>query len=513
MAIDINRMGSFEACNGVGDGIVNLQSGAYNHANSIRLTTNGKYHRFNVLRGIRSQKEIDANRSVRETLLENLRATFSLKNDADYMDKLKRILGNDILKSEDFGADAQGKVHTNRPLTERRISAIVKRVRELADASWPQKICRAAMTEKCIDEFVAGVKAGKLGTATALTKFIGRHFGGELGRRLEGAMAVPGADRDALCRQVAAEMLKSLRTALVNGGVTRSQLQTVMDAVKTFPEVATPMADDLPSRLARSFLSELTPAVADNIARKSLDLWLANQFVKLSNVTWSEWQGSFAKLMNTDRGRDILLRTAIDGFKHLPMIQPNSPGESPLRQKLDKLLLDLAGQVKRLGSERANLFVKEVCEMASVKNGHGLLHMQQRQLLGTVLKQYADLADADLRQFTLAQLQDFARAAVDDSLASDRETILGEMKRFAKSMRSQNYTDAETRELIEFSHELEGFKPVQGVEQKHRSGVSSAALNGAFEAGGQANPRVDKICATLAVLCAHGDRHEGAFVP
>ena len=460
MTIDIDKLGVFKNYNGGGDDIVNLQS----EAGLSRLTTNGKYHQFNIFRGIRSQAEVEANRKVRETLLQNLREAFSLQADDDYMNKLRQWLGNDILKSEDFGVDAQGHVHTNCPLTERRISAIVKRVRELNE---PSMLVPVLMTKKCVNEFVSGVKQGKFGTANALTDFFARHFAGDVGRRLKTAMQnTTDGDRGVLLRErVAAELLKALRPALVEGGVTRSQLQTVMDAIKTFST----QKDNWSAEMALLLLTELTPK-ADDIASESLNSRLENQRAKLEGVTRSEIekQGSFAKLMKSDHGRDILVRTAIDGMEKLVGLLP-SPN-NPVRQKLDKLTLDIAGQVKRLGTERANIFVNAVCKMSSDKNGPGLLHMQQRQLLGTVLKQYTNLADADLKQFSLAQLQDYARAAVDDSLMSDRETILNEMKRFAESMRSQNYTDVETRELIEFAHEQKVFKPVQA------GGAESAAV-------------------------------------
>ena len=500
MNVNIDKLGIFKdfQSQGNGDGIVNLRTGTGEGDGTSQLTINGEYYRINVFRGLRSQQVVDSNRNVRDALLKNLRETFGLQDDAGYMDKLKRMLGDDILKSEDFGLDAEGRVRASCPLTERRISAIVGRVKELASPA--VTICRDAMTKKCVDEFVAGVKQGRFGIAGALTKFLAGHFGGGIGRRLEGALAVPGARRDVLCGQIAAEMLTALKPALIEGGVTWAQLKSVLGAMKASPGNASP-TDTLYDELAASFLTKLEPEVVDDIAKRSWESRLACLRTKLDDVRSSEKQvDDVAGLMKYDHGRDILVRMAIDGIKNLGGYLPTA------HRELDGMLQALAAQVKELGSVRAYLFVNAVCGMSSGKDCPGLMHMQQRQLLGTVLKQYTDLDDADLRQFGLDQLQYYARAAVDDSLAVDRETIIGEMKRYAESMRRQNYTDAETRELLEFARAQKDSAPVRGSAPV-RTAVAEAPAVGQADPVPVADPVAVKaekenrtICDNLTLL-------------
>ena len=459
MTVNVDNMGIFKDVSGTGDTIVNLSRSNDKGAVKTQLVSNGSYRQYNVFRGVRSQKTVKANRDVREALLNNLRTTFGLQNDTKYMSKLSLILGNDVLKSEDFDADANGRVHTDCPLTERRISAIVGRVKELADApALCRKICDAAMTEKARAEFVAGVKKGNFGTAEALTKFIARHFDGEIRRQAVGMMAVPGANREALCRLIAATMLQSLVPALIQGGVTRAQLKAVCDAVSSFAGAAS-SADALSGTLAQELLKQLKP-MEEVIAKASLNTRLDSQKQKLSSIKYEEKQGQFSKLMRSEHGRDILVQMAREALSNLAELQGKG-----FRPKVDGLLLKLAVNVKKLGPEQAYLFVDAVCRLSDNPNGYfGVTHMQQRELLGTVLKQYTDLSDADLKQIPFAELKDFARAAIDDSLETDREAILEKMKETAQSMRDKNYTDAEARELLEFAHELKDFKPDEPVE-------------------------------------------------
>ena len=75
------------------------------------------------------------NNAVRTALLKSLGQAFGIsgcgsKNGkttftAEFMAKLERILGRDVLKTADFELNRDGSVSSGKPLTQRRIQAIV----------------------------------------------------------------------------------------------------------------------------------------------------------------------------------------------------------------------------------------------------------------------------------------------------------------------------------------------------------------------------------------------------
>ncbi len=83
----------------------------------------------------RSKDEKRANNEVRTALLRSLGEAFNIsgmKKDGDkvsfsreFMAQLEKILGSDVLKSGDFGINGSGKVASGKPLTQRRINAIL----------------------------------------------------------------------------------------------------------------------------------------------------------------------------------------------------------------------------------------------------------------------------------------------------------------------------------------------------------------------------------------------------
>ncbi len=102
------------------------------------LKSGGTFHGGNIFRRIgRSSEEKRANNEVRTVLLKSLGQAFGIsgmeeKNgkvtfSKDFMVNLKKILGDDVLKSSDFELNNDGSVTSGRPLTQRRITAIMKK--------------------------------------------------------------------------------------------------------------------------------------------------------------------------------------------------------------------------------------------------------------------------------------------------------------------------------------------------------------------------------------------------
>lgn len=98
------------------------------------LKTSGTY-RGKLSALFRSSATEDRNNAVRTALLKSLGQAFGLDGiseqdgkvsfSKDFMDKLEGILGRDVFKRDDFKIAADGTVSSGRPLTSRRISAII----------------------------------------------------------------------------------------------------------------------------------------------------------------------------------------------------------------------------------------------------------------------------------------------------------------------------------------------------------------------------------------------------
>ena len=90
-----------------------------------------------IWRLFRSNKTTEANNAVRAELLKSLGQSFGLsgmseKNgrvtfSKEFMTKLEKILGADVLKTADFKIEADGMVSSGKPLTSRRITAILNK--------------------------------------------------------------------------------------------------------------------------------------------------------------------------------------------------------------------------------------------------------------------------------------------------------------------------------------------------------------------------------------------------
>ena len=81
------------------------------------------------------------NNAVREELLRTLGNAFDIDGvderdgrltfSREFMERLEGILGRDVLKTSDFKIGADGRVSSGRPLTQRRISAIVSKAMKI----------------------------------------------------------------------------------------------------------------------------------------------------------------------------------------------------------------------------------------------------------------------------------------------------------------------------------------------------------------------------------------------
>ncbi len=105
--------------------------------NGDKMAANGTFSSKNIFRWMRSVETKTANNQVRTAFLRSLGEAFGIEGAVtgkdgktrftkDFMDRLETLLGADFKRS-DFGIDKNGVVSSGKPLTERRISAIVTR--------------------------------------------------------------------------------------------------------------------------------------------------------------------------------------------------------------------------------------------------------------------------------------------------------------------------------------------------------------------------------------------------
>ena len=132
MSIDVSKLAAPMAFKtGNENTIVNVGDGGGLVANRKTFSS------VNIFRWMRSSETKAANNEVRTALLRSLGEAFGLEgmtvgNDGKtrfsqaFMDQLEKLLGADF-KRADFGVGRDGVVSSGKPLTERRISAIVVR--------------------------------------------------------------------------------------------------------------------------------------------------------------------------------------------------------------------------------------------------------------------------------------------------------------------------------------------------------------------------------------------------
>ena len=129
MSFDVSALNSFRNVTLGGDNaIANLGAGD-------KVVKKNDYH-GGIGKIFRSGSTKAANNAIRTELLRSLGKAFGLEGvserdgklhfSADFMARLEGILGRDVLKSGDFKIGPDGSVTSGKPLTQRRISAVVK---------------------------------------------------------------------------------------------------------------------------------------------------------------------------------------------------------------------------------------------------------------------------------------------------------------------------------------------------------------------------------------------------
>ena len=147
MDFNVNALNAFRNVNlGGGSAIANLSEGG-------KVEQKGSYH--GALGAIfRSATTKAANNAVRTELLRSLGNAFGLSGmseaggkvvfSKDFMDRLSDLLGP-AFKREDFGVGADGTVSSGKPLTQRRISAIVKQAKIVGQTGYDYDVFRAKL--------------------------------------------------------------------------------------------------------------------------------------------------------------------------------------------------------------------------------------------------------------------------------------------------------------------------------------------------------------------------------
>ena len=149
------------------------------NANSIarldgdKMTANGTFSSRNIFRWMRTVETKNANNQVRTAFLRSLGEAFGIDGavtgkdgkthfSKGFMDHLEKLLGADFKRS-DFGLDKNGVVSSGKPLTERRISAIVTRAMVIGKTPFDVDAYRAKVGEMAKMGAKAGLDAENLG--------------------------------------------------------------------------------------------------------------------------------------------------------------------------------------------------------------------------------------------------------------------------------------------------------------------------------------------------------------
>ena len=150
MSLDINfaALGAFRNVNfGNADAIANLKQGD-------GVEQNGKLGSF-LGKMFRSSATKANNNAVRTELLKSLGQAFGLSGmseaggkttfSAEFMAKLEGILGRDVFKAADFKIGRDGTVSSGKPLTQRRIQAIVNKAVVASRGQYDASVYRAKL--------------------------------------------------------------------------------------------------------------------------------------------------------------------------------------------------------------------------------------------------------------------------------------------------------------------------------------------------------------------------------
>ena len=162
---NINALGAFRNVDfGNADAIVNIKQGG-------GVGQNGKLGNF-FCKMFRSSATEANNNAARTELLRALGQGFGIEGmtekdgktrfSADFMAKLERILGRDVFKAADFKLNRDGSVSSGKPLTQRRIQAIVEKAGVYAKAGFSVGAYRQKLESIQKDLGIAGLPGADL---------------------------------------------------------------------------------------------------------------------------------------------------------------------------------------------------------------------------------------------------------------------------------------------------------------------------------------------------------------
>ena len=162
---NINALGAFRNVDfGNADAIVNIKQGG-------GVGQNGKLGNF-FCKMFRSSATEANNNAARTELLRALGQGFGIEGmtekggktcfSADFMAKLERILGRDVFKAADFKLNRDGSVSSGKPLTQRRIQAIVEKAEIYANTGFSVGAYRQKLESIKKDLGIAGLSGAQL---------------------------------------------------------------------------------------------------------------------------------------------------------------------------------------------------------------------------------------------------------------------------------------------------------------------------------------------------------------
>ena len=162
---NVNALGAFKDVDfGNADAIANLKQGG-------GVEQNGKLGSF-FCKMFRSSATEANNNAVRTELLRALGQGFGIEGmtekagktrfSAEFMAKLERILGRDVFKAADFKLDRDGSVASGKPLTQRRIQAIVEKAGIYVNTGFSVGAYRQKLESIKQDLGIAGLSGAQL---------------------------------------------------------------------------------------------------------------------------------------------------------------------------------------------------------------------------------------------------------------------------------------------------------------------------------------------------------------
>ena len=162
---NINALGAFRNVNlGDADAIANLKEGG-------GVERNGKLGNF-LIKMFRSSATEANNNAARTELLKALGRGFGIEGmtekngkicfSAEFMERLERTLGRDVFKAADFKLDRDGSVASGKPLTQRRIQAIVEKAGVYAKTGFSVGTYRRKLESIQKDLGIAGLSGADL---------------------------------------------------------------------------------------------------------------------------------------------------------------------------------------------------------------------------------------------------------------------------------------------------------------------------------------------------------------